>query len=147
MHVLPVVLLLIPGLLGLTAGATAEPIGPVCLERSPSGEILELFIQPSGGPNFLISGRIGPAGTGVPISGSGYVTGGSFRFSLAGQAPNVAGRFQITDGVFDAATSTATGRCYTIGISTGCGSGTPVTYTTVACPPTDGGPAVGSDGG
>jgi hypothetical protein len=136
MRVLPIVLLLIQGLLGLTAGASAaEPVGPVCLERSPFGEILELFVQPSGGPNFLISGRIGSAETGVPISGSGYVTGGSFRFSLSGQAPDIAGRLLVTDGLFDAATNTATGRCYTIGTPIGCGSGTPVTYTTVACPP------------
>lgn len=135
MRVLLVAAVLTYGVLGLSPlEATADPAGPFCLERGPMGDVLELFILPSGGPNFLISGRIGQAASGVPLSGSGYITGNSFRFSLSGQAPSAAARLFVADGVFNLTTNTGTGECYTIGTSGGCGNGTAVTYTVVACP-------------
>jgi hypothetical protein len=134
MRVLTIALTMCVGWLGLGAApAAADPVGPVCLQRTPFGETLELFVQAGGGSNFLLSGRLGPAATGVPVSGSGYIAGNSFRFSLSGHSPNSGGRLQITDGALDLTTLGGTGRCYTIGTPGGCGAGITVTYTSVPC--------------
>jgi hypothetical protein len=110
-----------------------DPAGPFCLTRAPFGDVLELFVLPSGGPNVLLSGRLGPEATGIPLAGSGYVSGGSFRFSVSGQTAATPGRLFVADGVLSLATGGGTGMCYQIGITGLCGDGTPVTYAAAAC--------------
>ena len=64
---------------GAAPARAAEPIGPVCLGLETFIDSFELFLTPSGGQNFLLSGR--NRNGGKPVFGSGRLNQGQFLFT------------------------------------------------------------------
>jgi hypothetical protein len=82
MKALIVVSLLALCLLGLmTASASAQAGGPVCLRIIEFDEIAQFFFLPTGGGQVVLTGM--SVTFGDAYSGSGYVSGNEFTFSLS----------------------------------------------------------------
>ena len=90
-------------LFGVMIGpAAAQAIGPVCLHIDEFEETAQVFALPSGGDQFILTGT--SLTFGDAYSGSGYVAGSDFTFSLfSGLLPG------LMEGVLDLATRLGTG--------------------------------------
>jgi hypothetical protein len=82
MHRLTVIVGLVITVLGFlfSPATAADPIGPACFVFHAFPGSYELFFLPSGGENFVITGRHRQRGTAV--TGSGFLDGQSFVFYL-----------------------------------------------------------------
>jgi hypothetical protein len=103
---------------GAKPGGAAEPIGPLCLGIETFRDSFEVFLAPSGGSNFLLSGRNREGGG--PVIGSGYANGGAFTFYFLTPTLNEPGI--VFRGTIDLATLVGLGRCFVVSAdSTACG--------------------------
>ena len=80
MHRLALIIAMVIGLLGLatSAASAADPIGPVCVRFDAFASGYELFLMPSGGDNYIITGR--RRSDGAPVTGSGRLAPEAFIF-------------------------------------------------------------------
>jgi hypothetical protein len=116
--------------LGRGSVEASEPIGPFCLVIDTFRDSFEMFAAPSGGSNFLLSGR--NRSSGGPLIGSGYVAEGSFVFYLLSPLPSAPGF--VFRGTIDLATQTGTGQCFLVDAATTvCGNGDTLRYALVPC--------------
>jgi hypothetical protein len=121
---------LVLGSLGFRAGEAAEPVGPICLAIDTFRDSFELFATPSGGANFLLSGR--DTASGGPVIGSGYVANGAFTFYFMSPVTNSPGF--VFRGAIDLTSHTGTGRCFLVDATTNlCGNGEVLQYALIPC--------------
>jgi hypothetical protein len=72
----------------MTAPATAQAAGPFCLQIVEFGEVAEFFALATGGGQLILTGK--SLTFGDAYSGSGYLEGGDFAFTLtSGLLPGV----------------------------------------------------------
>jgi hypothetical protein len=108
------------GILGSAAKpvVAAEPIGPLCLGLETFRDSFEVFLTPSGGANFLLSGRNREGGG--PVIGSGYANAGAFTFYFLTPTLNQPGI--VFRGTIDLTTLIGSGRCFVVDAdTTACG--------------------------
>jgi hypothetical protein len=55
-------------------------------------------------------------------------------FSVSGQLASIGGSLLVFAGAVNTQTGTGSGKCYLVDNTGGCGTGTDLTYTFVACP-------------
>jgi hypothetical protein len=110
--------------LGTGAGPAraAEPIGPVCLGLETFIDSFELFLTPSGGQNFLLSGR--NRNGGKPVFGSGRLNQGQFLFYFVTPALNNPGL--VFEGTLNVATQLGTARCFVLDGQFPCATNEPI---------------------
>jgi len=135
MRVLLIALVLAVAALGLNTGsALAQPIGPVCANvvGGTINETVQVFALPSGGANFLISGK--NLNGSVPLSGSGFLSGTAFTFVAIGHGSIEAGSLRVFEGIVGTVTGSGSGRCFNTDSASECGTGTNVNYFVVPCP-------------
>jgi hypothetical protein len=111
---------LIIAVLGLAAppASAAGPIGPVCLGLETFRDSFEIFLLPSGGSNFVLSGH--NLSGGGPVVGSGRLDRGEFVFYFLTPALNNPGL--VFEGSLNLASSLGTARCFVLDGQFPCGS-------------------------
>jgi hypothetical protein len=126
MKTLMVVGLLAFCLLGVMAApVAAQVIGPTCLNIVEFEETARFFALPTGGGQLILTGH--SLTFGDAYSGSGYVSGVQFVFTLAsGLLPG------LLEGTIDLSTNQGAGSVTFADTS----EIVPLTYSIVACPPT-----------
>ena len=105
-------------LLGLapSPSTAADPIGPVCFRFDRIVESFELFLMPSGGENYVITGR--NRLDGLPVTGSGRLTEESFNFYFL--TAILGGPGAVFEGELRLATETGPARFFVLNsVSTG----------------------------
>jgi hypothetical protein len=126
MKTLMVVGLLACCLLGVMAApVAAQVISPTCLNIVEFEEIARFFALPTGGAQLVLTGQ--SLTFGDSFSGSGYVSGGQFVFTLAsGLLPG------LLEGAINLSTQQGAGSA----TFADDGEIVTLTYSIVACPPT-----------
>jgi hypothetical protein len=65
----------------MTASASAQAIGPSCLNIAEFAEVAQFFALPTGGGQLILTGQ--SLTFGDAYTGSGYLVGSDFTFSVA----------------------------------------------------------------
>ncbi len=116
-------------IVGAPPPAAADPIGPVCLSLAPASNFFVLFLTPSGGNQFSVTGR--DLGVGDrPITGTGFVTGSTFKIGFTLHALNGSQPFSLGGASINLGTGSGPGVARHID-----GVNTSFTMAVAACPP------------
>ena len=125
-------LILILGVLTFMTPAS-EAAGPFCFAMLPFSNVFVWFIEAGEGNQFVGSGRDLTSGAAQSIAG--YVSGTTAHIS-ATSSPDSASGFPLLVGAsILISTGTGPGICHRLNNTGGCGLGSVITLTNVACPP------------
>jgi len=114
--------------------AAAQVMGPYCFEPAPFGDVFAFLFTPNGANQLSGTGRnvfVGSAMTSTAI-----LTGSSAILSFNSIIPPTGSSHTFMgSALISLATGSGPGRCETVNTTGGCGLGTAITMTMVACPP------------
>jgi hypothetical protein len=85
----------------MTASASAQAIGPSCLNIAEFAEVAQFFALPTGGGQVILTGQ--SLTFGDAYTGSGYLVGSDFTFSVA------SGLLGLMEGVLNLSTGQGVG--------------------------------------
>lgn len=109
--------------------ASADPIGPICFSLAPAPNFFVIFLNPSGGNQFSITGRDIAVGD-RPISGSAIITGSTFKLGFSLYAVTADQPFSVGSARLDVHTGSWPGFARPLD-----GVNSSFTLAVAACPP------------
>jgi hypothetical protein len=125
-------LILIPGALMFMTPAS-EAAGPFCFAMLPFSNVFVWFIEAAEGNQFVGSGRDLTSGAAQSIGG--YVSGTTAHVSATSSPDSSSGFPLLVGASLLISTGTGPGICHRLNNTGGCGTGSAITLTNIACPP------------
>jgi hypothetical protein len=125
-------LILIVGVLMFMTPAS-EASGPFCFTMAPFSDVFVWFVEVGEGNQFVGSGR--DLTTGAAQSIGGYVSGTTAHISATSSPDSLTGFPLLVGASILISAGSGPGICHRLNNAGGCGLGTAVTLTNIACPP------------
>jgi hypothetical protein len=118
---------------GIAGLAEAQTVGPLCatIVGAPINILVTVFVVGTGGGQLTMTGF--DLSFNRPLGGSTIIQGNNSLFQMTLGATNAIPTLFVS-GTVNLTTGNGTGICARNATNDGCGQGTPVTITTVACP-------------